>query len=130
MRLSIVAVMLSIVLLAGCKPPSGALEGVVEFEGEPVKGGFVMLFPTNGNYRQASSVKIVDGRYRITGIVPGEKRLSLDSLSLDAEQAGVPGRPVPFDRASVPETITVAAGPQTRDFVLKRAGGKPASGSR
>jgi len=123
------AMVLCLGLLAGCRPPMGTLEGVVEVDGEPVTGGFVMLFPTDGNYRQASSVKIVAGRYRITDIVPGEKRVSLDSLTTGGGAAGSQ-RAVSFDQRSVLQTIVTSAERRTLDFRLTRTADPAAAGSR
>lgn len=105
--------------LTGCGKPLGTLEGKVTFEGEPVTGGYVMLFPTDGNYRNSSSVRIVDGRYCITGIVPGERRVNLDHLELSAAADGE-ARRVPSVAGSFPEMITVAAGLHQFDLELRR----------
>lgn len=117
------AALLVVVGASGCGRPLGTLEGDVTFENEPVAAGIVMLFPTDGNYRNSSSVRIADGRYRITGIVPGKRRVSLQHLELHAAADGKP-RHVPDSDGSYPETIEVAAGRQSLNFELRMPGKK------
>ena len=112
---------------AGCGPARGVLEGSVTCDGVPVTEGYVMLFPTDGNYRNSSSVKIVDGRYRIEGIAPGERRVSLENLKIRPSPDAA-ASPVAIPPNAYPATITVEAGRCTLDFALARQSSKPGAG--
>jgi hypothetical protein len=106
----------------GCGPSRGTVEGIVRYEGRPVLDGFVMLHPTNGNYRDAASVKISEGRFRLEGVVLGEKTVALENLTYQDEKTGEP-KAVPGDARGSPETIEIVAGPQTVDLEMRRRKG-------
>lgn len=114
-----------LLLLVGCAPQRGTLEGRVTYDEVPVGDGHVMLFPTDGNYRNASSVRIVDGRYRIEGIIPGERRVSLENLGIRSASSPELTR-VAAGPDTYPATIVVAPGKITLDFSLGRGGDGPA----
>jgi len=113
----ILAAAFTMLAFVGCGSQRGTLEGRVTYDGVPVSDGYVMLFPTDGNYRGSSSVRIVDGRYRIGNIVPGERRVSLDNLTMRSPPAAAP-TPVAAGPAAYPTTITVEPGRHTLDFSL------------
>ena len=123
-RLMLSVATIGIAGAGGCGPQRGALEGSVTYDGVPVTEGLVMLFPTDGHYRNSSSVKIVEGRYRIEGIVPGDRRVSLDNLVI--RTATGDSTPVTPGRNALPETITVEAGRHTLDFPLGSGSGSTA----
>ncbi|NBT14066.1 MAG: hypothetical protein EBS56_10905 [Planctomycetia bacterium] len=105
----------------GCGPGLGTVEGMITFEGVPVTEGFVMLYPTNGRYRESASVRVTGGRYRLERVALGEKTLALQDLAIQDASSGAV-KPVPADALGAPATIVVEAGRQTLDLELRRLG--------
>jgi hypothetical protein len=66
-------------LFFGCGGPSGPkkydVTGMVTFDGQPIKKGYIIFQPTTPQDR-AEGAQIVDGRYNLTA-QPGDKKVEI-----------------------------------------------------
>jgi hypothetical protein len=65
--------------VTGCSDGLARVEGTVTFNGEPVSRGMINLEPTDGKGSVTGSA-IEDGKYRIDGVLPGEKIVRLSAV--------------------------------------------------
>jgi hypothetical protein len=119
--------------LAGCGSAGGApgtyeLSGAIEYKGEPIPGGTIMLIPDNtqGNQGTAGLAEIKDGQYKTVsgrGVQGGPYILRLNAH--DDNPVPVPGadpsegpraRPTPLFPADSEMKVTLPPGEKTFDI--------------
>jgi hypothetical protein len=114
--------------LAGCGGPTTAtVSGNVTFNGQPVVGGAITLWPEDGK-GAVSGAGIENGRYEIRGVSPGVKivrltaPVALGTTGKDDYGNTVEGRadlmPPSWGQASK-EKLTVAAPQTSQDFAVE-----------
>lgn len=119
-------VIFAVVVVAGCGPKTSTVSGTVTFNAEPVANGAISFVPTDGKGPSAGGL-IKDGRYTVTGMMPGEKTVQLSSPVIAGTRKDDYGNetriaeelmPPAWGRASQ-HTISVAAGSNTQDFAVE-----------
>jgi hypothetical protein len=119
-------------IMAGCKKPT-AVSGTITFEGTQVQQGYVTFFPV-GDVSATKGGEIVAGKYKVTGVTPGQKRVRITaSPQPQIAGLGLNGKPIvkilPPENSIPPEAvgndqvIVIGPGSQQQDFHLR----KPAS---
>lgn len=103
--------------LGGCRKPTAAVEGSVTFDGQRLRVGAIQFLPTDGTYRQAASVAVVDGRYGIPRLVPGEKVVSVQGLRNDSH--GPEPQPLPDSLEGNRAIVVLRPGRNTFDVSLE-----------
>jgi hypothetical protein len=120
----------------GCSSNTdAALNGQVTYEGKPVEKGRIEFLPADGK-GAAAGADIVNGRYAISGLVPGSKTVQITAAKkiqfprttqelADQAAKGLPppeppAEPIPLDAEGNNLTIEVAAGSHARDFALSK----------
>ncbi len=115
-----------IIAAAGCGPATSTVSGTVTFNGEAVAKGAISFFPSDGKGQPAGGL-IADGRYRVTGMAPGEKIVQLSAPAVagtrkddygNDTQVAAELMPPAWGRASQ-NTITVKAGSTTENFAIE-----------
>lgn len=75
----IVTVALVALLLAGCGPKgkkSGAVTGKLTYNGKPVNGALILLYPAAGGDTSSLSVPVTqEGEFHISDVAPGEYKV-------------------------------------------------------
>lgn len=116
----------AITAATGCGPATSTVSGTVTFNGEAVAKGAISLFPADGKGVPAGGL-IVDGRYTILDVAPGEKIVQLSAPAAagtrkddygNDTQVAAELMPASWGRASQ-NRITVTAGSVTHDFTIK-----------
>ena len=102
------------VLATGCGPAVGSVTGTVRFQGRPVVEGYVMLVPANGDYRQATSSLVRDGRYTAANVTTGEKTVTLMDARFSRDDGSTES--MPADVQLNPAAAVVRPGPQVIDI--------------
>lgn len=102
--------------LGGCREPTAAVEGSVTFDGQPLRKGAIQFLPADGNYRKAASVAVIDGRYGIPALMPGEKRVSVQGVK--NESRGPEPQPLPENLEGNRATVVLRPGHNTFDVSL------------
>jgi hypothetical protein len=85
-----------VVLLCGCGPGKGDVEGEVTFNGKPIPWGRVTFLGQDGK-RPAVSARIINGRYKIKGCQAGPVKISVESFraqKVDLSKFGKMGKRV------------------------------------
>lgn len=108
--------------LGGCREPTAAVKGKATFDGRPLNNGAIQFLPTDGNYRRAASVAVVDGRYDIPVLVPGEKVVSVQGVK--NESNGPEPQPLPENLEGNRATVVLRPGRNTFDITLETARGR------
>ncbi|MEI6240413.1 MAG: hypothetical protein WCR51_08480 [Planctomycetia bacterium] len=111
------ALLATALVLAGCREPKASVEGTVTFEGQPLRKGAIQFLPTDGNYRKAASVAVIDGRYGIPALMPGEKRVSVQGVK--NESYGPEPQPLPENLEGNRATVVLRPGHNTFDVSLE-----------
>jgi hypothetical protein len=81
--------------------PREALTGLVTIDGQPLARGTIQFAPTSDKLPTTGTSGIVEGKYfiaRSEGLVPGEYKVAIISLTEVAESKslhGLPGKPAP-----------------------------------
>ena len=65
---------------AGCGGDSASISGTVTYAGKPVTRGVISVAPANGKGK-GEGAKIVNGKYAIQQIAPGQKRVTVVGLT-------------------------------------------------
>lgn len=127
-------------LAASCGKPRGAVSGVVNYQGKPLKSGTVSFIPEQGS--AIDSLIDSEGNYRVENVPVGNAKITVreggttDSGSLKAVKS--PRSPEEMRKAMMPrlakdskfpkvygdpetsgQTYTVQPGPQKHDIDLK-----------
>jgi hypothetical protein len=110
----IVTVSIGLLLLAGCgssRPPAGAVSGTIMYNGKPVNGPTLLLYPTAGAQTSTVSIPVSqEGTFRITEVPVGEYKIVVQP------SAGDPGPPTKnlsqemkekAEKLKTPATITI-----------------------
>ena len=66
-------------VLVGCGDGLAHVEGTVTFNGEPVSRGMINLEPVDGK-GQVTGTAVEAGKYRIDGVLPGEKIVRISAV--------------------------------------------------
>jgi hypothetical protein len=120
------AASVAVAAVMGCGPRTSTVSGTVTFNGEAVANGSISFFPTDGKGTPAGGL-IKDGRYTVTGMMPGEKTVQLSSPVIAGTRKDDYGGetriaeeliPPAWGRASQ-NTITVTAGSNAKDFAVE-----------
>src|SRR5262249_8015861 len=94
-----------VVLVCGCGPGKGDVEGEVTFDGKPIPWGRVTFLGQSGT-RAAVSARIINGRYTIRSCPGGPVKISVESIpapKFDVSKFGKMGqRMVENDPESIP----------------------------
>jgi hypothetical protein len=102
-------------LIVGCGSPKTAkLSGKVLFQGRPLPGGLVTLFPMEGQGNPASAIIGEDGRYTIENAPVGTVKITVTNMSLKK------GDVAPIGMSAGPNRFTMAP----RDAMAKALEGK------
>jgi len=110
------ALLATALVLGGCSERKASVEGTVTFEGQPLRVGAIQFLPTDGTYRQAASVAVVDGRYGIPRLVPGEKVVSVQGVKNDSH--GPEPQPLPENLEGNRAIVVLRPGRNTFDITL------------
>jgi hypothetical protein len=115
-------------LLAGCGG-GATVSGTVTYEGAPVDEGFITFYPADDR-GPTRGAEIVEGRYHLTGLAPGRKRVLIATRPRGRKVPAARGRPqvrlvppenaVPANATGNNQVLEVASGEQTLDFHLRR----------
>lgn len=120
------ATSVALVVAVGCGPRTSTVSGTVTFNGEAVATGAISFFPTDGKGSPAGGL-IKDGRYSVSGMMPGEKTVQLSAPFIAGSRKDDYGNetriaeeliPPAWGRASQ-HTITVTAGSNAKDFAVE-----------
>jgi len=125
-----------LVLLVGCGGPrTGTVQGQVAYDGKPLTRGVIVFLPTDGTGSACGGL-VRDGEYLVSGIPPGAKRATIKAAPVVPEVTTSEAmyekstvKPVEdMSQLPIPEAmgnnaeVTVVAGDQTMDFLLRPAG--------
>jgi hypothetical protein len=102
--------------------------GSVTWEEKDLDRGWITFYPAD---RRGSAIgaEVVQGRYQVTGMVPGKKRVRIGALpeavrvpsgKTETVRLLPPRDPVPEDAIGNNQTVEVKRGRQNIDFVLKK----------
>jgi hypothetical protein len=116
--------LLSVLFLAGCKK-SAEVSGTVTFKGKALANGYITFFPAGAD-GNAAGAKITAGKYTLTDIPPGKRRVLITSHAEVKEDnsAGaprislLPHERIPADAKGNNKIVEVQAGTQTINFDL------------
>jgi hypothetical protein len=75
-----IALLCSLLWVAGCGKPTGTLSGVVKLGPTTLKGGSVTFHPSTGNVVRAEIGQ--DGRYTTEGVPVGDAKVTVETLSV------------------------------------------------
>lgn len=127
-RLALVTSVITMATAFGCGAGSGgsALNGVVTYNGVTVEAGVISFSPVGSGARFGA--KVIDGKYSVEKFTPG-KYVAIVS-AIGAPGSGARTREeatrqpssspnyIPEDAAGNKQTVDVASGGQTFDFIL------------
>lgn len=113
------AAVAAVVVATGCRPPTGSVKGTVRCQGQAVVGGYLMLVPSDGDYRRSTSSLIVDGHYEATGVSLGNKNVVLMDAHFTHDGTT---ENIAADATLNPATVMVVAEPQMIDIQVLRPG--------
>jgi hypothetical protein len=126
--------------LPACGSSVSTISGEVTYENEPIHKGRIEFMPEDGQ-GVGGGGDIIDGKYRVTGLQPGPKRVQITATKVvpfarsSAEMAqrareakargdisGLidPADIVPPDAEGNNAIVELQPGSQTRDFALKK----------
>lgn len=123
-------------LLVGCGVQrSGTVQGRVAYDGESLTRGVIVFVPTDGTGSACGGL-VRDGEYRVSGIQPGVKLVTIkaapvvpEATTSEAMYERSTVKPVEdMSQLPIPQAagnnaeVTVVAGDQTMDFLLRPAG--------
>ncbi len=131
-RRALLALLLVAPALTGCNRDSGSsIQGIVTYEGAPVKHGGITFTPVDGRGR-ACGAPIDEGKYKVSGVPPGKKMVGIVSVkeihfhrttgeaAKDTSDAPETASDMPEDAQGNNQTVEVIAGAQELNFDLKR----------
>lgn len=121
---------LFLVSMMGCGGPTeGTVSGTVTLDGEPLKDGIIRFEPTDGKSNPVDA-PVSNGKYLVR-LVPGTAKVVIRANKVvgKTKMYDTPDSPtvdkvvelidMPFNDAST-LTLTVIAGPQTKDWEVKK----------
>ena len=78
-----------LLVLVGCHRSGTSVTGTVSYDGQPVPRGVITLTPTDGSGKPEGS-KILAGKFEITSIEPGQKRVSVIGVTAEPSSTDEP----------------------------------------
>lgn len=136
--LLIVAVLCALV---GCGSDKATVSGTVTWEGAPLERGFITFVPADVDSTPEGGT-IENGKFHVTDIPPGKKTVEIIGVkaanfaatseemqrraaetAAGGDKTGLVDRAdvIPPDAEGNRQTVELAPGSQTKDFVLKKA---------
>lgn len=83
-----------LLVVAGCNKPVGTVSGKVTYQGKALKGGGVTFVSTDGG-RSFAGIIGPDGSYKVTEIVGGTYKVTVDNNSLKGQERTGPATAAP-----------------------------------
>ncbi len=139
LRLSLLALGISLALAAGCGKPTSAVSGTVRYQGKTIGNGYITFMPADGQ-GPAAGGPITDGQFSVSDLVPGKKTVQVVAVkkvnfaasnaelerqakenAKHGDATGIVERAdeIPADAEGNNRPIELAAGAQTLDFDLQ-----------
>ena len=104
-----------------------SIDGTATFEGQPIESGYINFLPDQSDGPTVGS-PITNGKFQITGVVPGKKRVQIVAAA-QVRRFETPA-PLPKEETSKPtippnavgnnQIVVITAGKQSLDFGLKK----------
>jgi hypothetical protein len=95
----LVLVSIAVLLFVGCRPraPKGTVSGTITYQGQPVNGATLLLYPTFGDEGAEISIPVSqEGTFRTDDVVAGEYKVVVQAS---------PGNPGPSTKGMSPEQL-------------------------
>src|SRR5205807_4016510 len=118
-----------LLLFVGCGAKEAGLFGEVTFENTAIEKGFITFFPVDDPAGATKGAEIVDGKYKISGLTPGKKRVRIAAeprTQIVPRKGGAtpqvkfmpPKTPVPGNAIGNDQVVVIAPGERHCDFHL------------